>query len=39
MQTIVPIGSRQYNVRDVEGHLWTFGTYLPAVGDRDARQA
>jgi uncharacterized glyoxalase superfamily protein PhnB len=22
-------GSRQYTVRDLEGHLWTFGTYLP----------
>ena len=22
-------GSREYLVRDVEGHPWTFGTYLP----------
>jgi uncharacterized glyoxalase superfamily protein PhnB len=22
-------GSRGYSVRDLEGHLWTFGTYLP----------
>ena len=22
-------GSREYHARDVEGHLWTFGTYLP----------
>ena len=22
-------GSREYHVRDPEGHLWTFGTYLP----------
>ena len=22
-------GSRDYNVRDLEGHPWTFGTYLP----------
>ena len=22
-------GSRDYHVRDPEGHLWTFGTYLP----------
>ena len=22
-------GSREYHVRDLEGHLWTFGTYLP----------
>ena len=26
-------GSREYHVRDLEGHPWTFGTYLPA-GDR-----
>ena len=24
-------GSREYHVRDVEGHMWTFGTYLPAA--------
>jgi uncharacterized glyoxalase superfamily protein PhnB len=24
-------GSREYHVRDVEGHLWTFGTYLPVA--------
>lgn len=24
-------GSREYHARDVEGHLWTFGKYLPAV--------
>jgi len=24
-------GSREYHARDLEGHLWTFGTYLPAV--------
>ena len=24
-------GAREYHVRDVEGHLWTFGTYLPDV--------
>ncbi|HLL15192.1 MAG TPA: VOC family protein [Pyrinomonadaceae bacterium] len=28
-------GSREYHVRDVEGHLWTFGTFLPTVGERD----
>ena len=22
-------GSREYHVRDLEGHLWTFGTYHP----------
>jgi uncharacterized glyoxalase superfamily protein PhnB len=22
-------GSRQYHVRDPEGHMWAFGTYLP----------
>ena len=24
-------GSREYHVRDVEGHLWTFGTFLPTA--------
>ena len=24
-------GSREYHVRDLEGHPWTFGTYLPGV--------
>jgi uncharacterized glyoxalase superfamily protein PhnB len=23
-------GSREYSARDVEGHLWSFGTYNPA---------
>ncbi len=27
--TDTDFGSRQYHVRDLEGHLWTFGTYLP----------
>lgn len=22
-------GAREYSVRDLEGHLWSFGTYLP----------
>lgn len=22
-------GAREYHVRDPEGHMWTFGTYLP----------
>jgi uncharacterized glyoxalase superfamily protein PhnB len=25
-------GSREYTCRDLEGHLWTFGTYRPANG-------
>jgi uncharacterized glyoxalase superfamily protein PhnB len=25
-------GSRDYHARDPEGHLWTFGTYLPDAG-------
>ncbi len=25
-------GSREYVARDPEGNLWSFGTYLPAVG-------
>lgn len=24
-------GSREYHARDAEGHLWTFGTFLPAA--------
>jgi len=24
-------GAREYHARDVEGHLWTFGTFLPAA--------
>lgn len=26
-------GLRDYHVRDVEGHHWTFGTYLPTVDE------
>jgi uncharacterized glyoxalase superfamily protein PhnB len=25
-------GSRDYSARDLEGHLWSFGTYRPATG-------
>jgi uncharacterized glyoxalase superfamily protein PhnB len=25
-------GAREYHARDLEGHSWTFGTYLPDVG-------
>jgi uncharacterized glyoxalase superfamily protein PhnB len=25
-------GSREYHARDVEGHHWTFGTFLPTAG-------
>lgn len=28
-------GSREYHARDLEGHLWTFGTYLPDPGLAD----
>jgi uncharacterized glyoxalase superfamily protein PhnB len=24
-------GSREYHARDLEGHLWAFGTFLPAT--------
>jgi uncharacterized glyoxalase superfamily protein PhnB len=24
-------GSREYHAADLEGHLWTFGTYRPAI--------
>jgi uncharacterized glyoxalase superfamily protein PhnB len=27
-------GSREYHVRDLEGHLWTFGTYVPNTESR-----
>jgi uncharacterized glyoxalase superfamily protein PhnB len=27
-------GAREYHARDLEGHLWTFGTFLPDV-DRE----
>lgn len=30
--TDTDFGARQYHVRDLEGHLWTFGTYLPDPG-------
>ena len=26
-------GSREYAARDLEGHLWSFGTYGPETGD------
>lgn len=26
-------GSREYSVRDLEGHLWSFGTYQPTQSD------
>ena len=33
-EIVVPLketdyGSREYSARDLEGHLWHFGTYLP----------
>ncbi len=27
-------GSREYHARDVEGHFWTFGRYLPDGGQK-----
>jgi len=27
-----PYGSREYSARDLEGHLWNFGTYRPTIG-------
>ncbi len=27
-----PYGSREYTARDLEGNLWSFGTYRPATG-------
>ncbi|MEV5599288.1 VOC family protein [Streptomyces sp. NPDC052496] len=36
VETVLPLtdqdyGSREYTARDLEGNLWTFGTYAPAV--------
>jgi uncharacterized glyoxalase superfamily protein PhnB len=31
-------GSRQYQARDLEGHLWIFGTYLPDTDRHPDRQ-
>jgi hypothetical protein len=28
-----PYGSREYSARDLEGNVWTFGTYHPVAGD------
>ena len=28
-----PYGSRDYSARDLEGHLWNFGTYRPSIGE------
>ncbi|HEY8130521.1 MAG TPA: VOC family protein [Thermoanaerobaculia bacterium] len=25
-------GAREYHARDLEGHFWVFGTYLPNIG-------
>ncbi|MEP7339154.1 MAG: VOC family protein [Acidobacteriota bacterium] len=30
--TDTDFGSREYHARDLEGHPWTFGTYLPNPG-------
>jgi uncharacterized glyoxalase superfamily protein PhnB len=27
-----PYGSREYTARDLEGHVWSFGTYRPEAG-------
>jgi uncharacterized glyoxalase superfamily protein PhnB len=27
----MPYGSREFTVRDLEGHVWSFGTYLPSA--------
>lgn len=27
-----PYGSREYSVRDLDGHTWSFGTYRPEPG-------
>ncbi|WP_420798846.1 VOC family protein [Geothrix limicola] len=30
-------GSREYHARDIEGHLWTFGTYRPVTTETSAK--
>lgn len=30
--TETDFGAREYHARDLEGHLWTFGTYRPEAG-------
>ncbi len=30
--TYTDFGAREYHVRDVEGHQWTFGTFRPSLG-------
>ncbi len=27
-----PYGSREYSARDLDGHVWSFGTYRPRAG-------
>jgi uncharacterized glyoxalase superfamily protein PhnB len=29
-----PYGSREYSARDLEGNLWSFGTYRPSASDQ-----
>jgi uncharacterized glyoxalase superfamily protein PhnB len=29
-----PYGSREYSARDLEGNLWSFGTYRPSADER-----
>jgi len=37
--TNTDFGSREYHVADLEGHLWTFGTYRPSAEDCGNPQA
>jgi uncharacterized glyoxalase superfamily protein PhnB len=34
-----PYGSREYSVRDLEGFLWSFGTYRPETASHAADDA
>ena|ERR1700745_1993148 len=36
--TNTDFGSREYHVADLEGHLWTFGTYRPSTDGFDERR-
>ena len=36
--TDTDFGSREYHASDLQGHLWTFGTYRPSAADCDDGQ-
>jgi len=32
-----PYGSREYMAKDLEGHLWSFGTYAPNTAEKPSK--